>query len=193
QSVNTSASLFKKTSGAKFASDSLDDFFFTQGGQTRLAGYQFADAFSTYDPLVQRFVVADIYANALTPPGGTGNEILLAMSNSNDPTTFTAADWNFFTLDTSEPGVTFQDYPGNIGYNADALVITLNSFNGNNALHVLVNSISISALKSGTPLAVGTNAFETDYGGFSLRPTTMQDALPGGPMWFVQEGGDYKS
>jgi hypothetical protein len=122
ETVNTAVSIFSKTTGATIATDSLDDFLLTTGG-LGISGYSFADAFSTYDSLAQRFVVGDIYSNF-----ADGNAILLAVSKSATPTTLTAADWNFFSLNTSEPGVGFQDYPGNLGYNADALVITLNSF-----------------------------------------------------------------
>ena len=33
----------------------------------------------------------------------------------------------------------------------------------------------------------GTNLFQTDYNGGSVRPTVMHDSKPGDPMWFVQD------
>ncbi len=75
-------------------------------------------------------------------------------------------------------------------------MITENSFDYTlfNVPHVLVNSISISALTSGTPLALGVNAFQHDVAGaYNLRPTAMQDSQPGDPMWFVTEHGDNQS
>ncbi len=122
------------------------------------------------------------------------NALLLAVSTTADPKSLTGADWNFFKLPTTESGVALQDYPGDVGYNADALVITQNSFDASgNALHTLVNSISMAALTSGTPLSLGVNAFQKDFSGFSLRPAAMQDSHPGDPMWFIQEGGDNAS
>ena len=192
ETVNENVAIYTpKTTGAAAVTDSLQDFFFKQGGLTHVnnGSDTLGDTFSTYDPLAGRFIVGltDLAINGGTFFDGGANALLLAVSKSSDPTTLTAADWYFYEVSTTEPGVALQDYPGNVGYNADALVITENSFSTTSLLHVLVNTISINALTNGQTLTAGTNLFQTDFNGESLRPTTMLDSKPGDPMWFLQE------
>jgi len=198
ETVNQAIAIYNKTTGANITLDSLSDFFFTQGGLPHISSSDFqGDSFITFDPLANNgkgvFIAGDleIQYDPNTGQFGPGNALLLAVSKTNDPTTLTSSDWYFYEINTSEPNVGIQDYPGNIGYNADAVVITENSFNtaGTAILHTLINTISINALTSGAPLVLGTNYFQTDYNGESLRPTTMTNAKPGDPMWFVTAGG----
>src|SRR5262249_25245384 len=120
--------------------------------------------------------------------------LLLAVSKSASPTTLTKSDWNFYSVTTTEAGVALQDYPGNPGYNHDALVVTFNSFDTNGAfVHSEITSISLNALSNGTPLTSGTNLFQTDTSEFSLRPTIMHDSVAGDPMWLVAEKGNNTS
>jgi hypothetical protein len=115
------------------------------------------------------------------------------VSKTNNPTSLSTADWYFSQVNTAENGIALQDYPGVPGYNADGLVVTFNSFNALGVIaHTQINTISMSALTSGAKLATSganPNVFQVDYNGAGLRPTTMKDATPGGPMWFVQSLG----
>ncbi len=81
ETVNTAVSLFSKTTGATIATDSLNTLFFTTGGLTTNPGSFLGDAFSTFVPSVQRFVVADIYTNE-----AGSDAIVLAVSKSAAPT-----------------------------------------------------------------------------------------------------------
>ncbi len=194
ETVNAVVSFYDKTTGATIASDDMNDFFFTKGGLPHVAASDFlGDAFGTYDSLAGRFIIGNIDVEFGSSGFGPGNAIVLAVSKSNDPKTLTTADWNFYEINTTEPGVEVQDYPGNIGYNDGAVVITFNYF-GTGPSHVMVNTISANALASGTPLTLGTNLFQTDFDGWSLRPAVMQDSTStNDPMWFVEEGGDDQS
>jgi hypothetical protein len=187
ESVNGAFSIFTpKNSGSSVVSDNPDDFFFTQGALPHIAASDgTGDAFMTFDSQAQRFFVGELdYDKSST--NGDGNALLLAVSKSANPATFTSADWYFYEIKTTETGISFQDYPGNIGYNADALVITENSFSTTADVHTLVNAISIKALTSGTALTVGTNLFQTDLtSDILVRPATMPDSKPGDPMWLV--------
>ena len=184
--VNQALAIFSpKSSGGGVVSDSLADFFFTRGGLPHVvtADAQ-ADSFIVWDPLVQRFIAGDLEFDTANT-NGDANALVLAVSKSANPATLTSADWFFDEVKTTESGIAFQDYPGNIGYNADALVITENSFSTTADVHTLVNAISINALITGTPLAIGSNVFETDISDLLARPATMQDSAPGDPMWLV--------
>jgi hypothetical protein len=188
ETVNQGIGIYTpKNTGATPVTDTLADFFFTKGGLAN-GGSSFgqSDPFTIYDSQVQRFIVGDIdYATANT--NGDGNYLLLAVSKSDNPATLTASDWNFSEVNTTESGVALQDYPGNPGYNADALVVTEQSFDANGASpHDLVNAISMNSLINGTPLTLGTNLFQTDVTSESeLRPTVMHGSSPGDPMWML--------
>src|SRR5262249_53662353 len=153
----------------------------------------------TYDEHIGRFIVGDqdVETNV-----AFASIFHLAVSKTSSPATLTAADWNFYDISTTEnlstgmfPGYVGTpddfdaDYPGNFGYNADAFVFTLNMFDtgGGGTGHVLVTSVDGGDLAAGVPQAA-LNFFQNDYMGFSLRPTTMHDALPGDPMWLLTEG-----
>src|SRR5581483_11843950 len=167
--------------------DSLTDFFRVQGHLSA------ADASSSlretsgvvWDDQIQRFVIGDMDLD----PATNVSRFDLAVSKTSDPTTLTAADWNFFQVNTTEAGY-HPDFPGPMGYNADALVFTLNMYDttGSGANHAQVVAISSRALAAGTPLTQGANYFRSDdFNAFSLRATTMHDAKPGDPLWLVQE------
>jgi uncharacterized delta-60 repeat protein len=184
----------------------LADFFTNVGGLAPADAFSgFSDPIVAYDdnipgqsPFNGRFIVVDENVDA----GVFGESVLdIAVSKTANPTSLTKNDWNFFRLNTTEdiaPGVSpglWADYPGNLGYNQDALVVTFNMFDTFGFYyHVQLNTIDIHALINGTPLAFGTNVFQqdvTDAKGnpvtFGLRPATMHDAKPGDPMWFVAE------
>jgi hypothetical protein len=198
ESVNQAVSIYpNKSSGAGAVTDQLADFYFTKGGLPHLpvaSGNQEgqSDTFVVFDPLVQRYIVGDIdfeVDSNFNPVNGGQNALLIAVSKSATPTTLTNTSWNFFEVNTTETGIALQDYPGNVGYNADALVITLNSFSTTADVHTQVNAISMNALINGTALTKNTNYFQTDINEFLPRTATMNDAVPGGPMWMVAAAG----
>ena len=137
-----------------------------------------------------RFIIGDIDID------GSHNvsQYVFAVSKSNNPTTFTTADWNFYHITTTQtvgPNTFWTDYPGNPGFNADAFVETFNlasggSTNGN----AEVLSINASDLANGVSQA--SLHFNQNFitGSNNYRPVSLQDAAPGGPMWFVENPND---
>ncbi len=190
ETVNTALAIYNKNTGAQIALDSQGDFFYNQGGITPAdptAPFQ-TDSFTLYVPQIQRFIVGDLDINFNTG----AFQIDLAVSKSSSPATLTAKDWYFYVFNCTEPGGYFADYPGNVGYNDGALVITLNEFGAPD--NVQVNALNLADLAAGKPLALNTNWFQSYFSGFSLRPTTMQNSTnPNDPMWFVEEGGNDRS
>lgn len=204
ETVNQGIALYNKGTGTAIAPpDDLADFYFTRGGLPHVpvgSGNSDgqSDPFTIFDPQIQRFIVGDIDFEVDSngnPVNNGGNQLLIAVSKSANPTTLDKASWNFYTVDTAENGVALQDYPGNPGYNADALVVTLVSFDSNgNFVHTQVNAISIKSLTtvaSGAAFTKGTDFFTTDIGEPLPRPAVMSDAKPGDPMWMVSsfQGG----
>ena len=192
ETVNQALAIYpNKATGAGPITAPFSTFF---GGLPTVGG--FSDPIVVFDDNIPgqpaangRFIVVDQNVN----PGSGLSLFDIAISKSSSPATLTAADWFFFQIDNHETvGATnfWADYPGNLGYNQDALVVTFNMFQaGGGFSNSQIMSIDINALLSNTPLVVGTNAFLQDRPGGSFRPTAMHDALPGDPMWLVQEGG----
>jgi hypothetical protein len=177
---NSSVTIFGK-SGNTIAADGLGDFLFTQG-QIKAVG-SLADATMAYDEVTGQFIVADLDVNDAVH----GSALDIAVSKTSNPATLTRADWNFYQITMSEANYN-GDYPGNMGYNADAFVFTFNMFGSSG--HVEVCAISQSSLAAkGT--TVTSNRF--DLNGWSMRPVTMHDSAAGGPMWLVSEGGGNNS
>jgi hypothetical protein len=196
EAINQSVAIFSRTTGTSIQTDSLPDFFKNVGGLQHAFFGQYIDPAVVWDDQIQRFIIVDLDVD-----GSFNNPIVtqhksyldIAVSTSADPTTLTAADWNFYQVATTEDqnGAYFDpQFTGNLGWNNDALVATLNMYNTSGIEnHVQVDTISLNALTTaGTTLTEGTNAFQFDYTGANLRPTVMHDSKAGDPMWFVQAG-----
>jgi uncharacterized repeat protein (TIGR01451 family) len=200
EAINLSVAIFDpRTNGINPITDALDDFFNFQGNlpdpnPDPLAETFFTDPQVAFDNQTQRFLVGCMEVSPGSEFGSdfNGNDSSvydLAVSKSSNPITLTTADWNFYQVNTTEAGF-FSDFPGNLGFNAGALVVTLNEFNTTNVDtidHVLVNAISMSDLTNGVPQA-GLHVYQTHFQGASLRPATMHDSTSADdPMWLVQE------
>jgi hypothetical protein len=200
EAINQSLALFTKDTGSLLKSTALPDFFKTVGQLQHPIFGQFIDPAVVWDDQIQRFIVVDLDVDgSFNNPIVTQHQSFLdiAVSTSADPQSLTAADWNFYQVATTEsPNGAFSDPQdtGNIGFNHDALVVTLNMYNTAGVeTHVEVNTISLAALTTPGTLTQGTNAFQFDFTGANLRPTVMHDSVAGDPMWFVQAGANNSS
>jgi uncharacterized repeat protein (TIGR01451 family) len=192
ETVNQTVAIYSpKATGASEISDSLIHFFGTVGGlPTADANARYVDPVVVYDdnipgatPTTGRFIVADCSQD---PTAGTGASVFdIAVSKSANPTSFTTADWTFSQITTGEAGGLYADYPGNLAYNQDALVVTFGIFNGSVAQHAQVDAISITDLLNGVQAPRHTT---TDMGGWGLRPAAEHDVGPGAPEWLVSTG-----
>src|SRR5947209_5527272 len=184
ETVNQSVALYaNKSTGAGAVTDSLSHFLFTTGHLTRAdSGSGLSDPITTYDEQIGRFIVGDQDANFNTHVSAFD----LAVSRTSNPTTLSASDWAFYKIVTTQTGFD-ADYPGNFGYNHDALVFSLNMFGvlgGGHAQIVAVNAADLMNAAT-TPQVARNNLSD-----FSVRPTTMHDSIAGDPMWLVTEHGD---
>lgn len=206
ETSNGTLSIFNKATGATLVpSVNPDTFFFTTGGLTQIApdSQRIADVTMVYDDLMGgtgRFIIGniDILGNR-TGPGGMPvpvniSQFVFAVSESNNPTSFTAADWNFYQITTTRGAAgntRWTDYPGNPGFNADAFVVTFNMAQGGSLTgDAQILSINSNDLANG--VAQGSlNFFQNDIAGSNnFRPATMHDSVAGDPMWFVQDAND---
>jgi hypothetical protein len=186
ETVNQEIGIYSpKSTGATRVLDSFSHFWFTTGALAQAdSGSKLSDPSMVYDDLAGRFIIGDLDVDTTTHVSNFD----VAVSRTSNPATLTTADWEFYSISTTEQGSTNYDadYPGNIGYNHDAVVITLNMLAviGN---HTQIISINSSDLVNG----VTPRVYKKDLlNGVSYRPTTMHDSVAGDPMWLVAENGD---
>src|SRR5258706_2655631 len=164
------------------------------GGTASASSCGVCDSTGFFDNLMGangRFIIGEIDVDSVR----NVSQYLLAVSKSNNPTTFTTADWNFYNVTTTEnPGPagtsTWTDYPGNPGFNKDAIVDTFNMFGkGASKGNSQIISINATDLANGVSQA-SLNVFHNDQPGFSYRATAMQDSVAGDPMWLIRNPED---
>jgi hypothetical protein len=136
-----------------------------------------------------RFIIGDIDVDTVA----NVSQYIFAVSKSDNPTTLTTADWNFYHFTTTEGSGTstsWSDFPGNPGYNSDAFVETFNMF-GAGPTGCQVVSVSASDLANGVSQA-SLHVYHNDVpgGAQNYRPVTMQDAVAGDPMWLIHNPDD---
>jgi hypothetical protein len=195
EEVNQTVAIYSpKATGASQVSDSLSHFYGTVGGLPTVdSGAFYTDTAMIYDdnvpgatPTTGRFFVTDM--NVDTNTGASVFDI--AVSKSASPATLTAADWSFYQITTGEPGGLWADFPGNLGYNQDALVATFNMFDtAGNFHHAQVDAVSISDMVNGVPQSQ-LHHTQADVNDGSLRPAAEHNAAAGAPEWLVSEVGD---
>jgi hypothetical protein len=187
-----------KTSGATIASDSLGNFLFTTGNLGRVPNPNGSDPTILYDDVMGRFIIGDLDADVVNTAGDGHNNVSnfdIAVSKTNNPTAFDTANWNFYSINTTEGtagSTAWGDYPGNPGYNADAVVLTFNMF-GNGPKRTQIVSINANDLANGVSqasLRVFRNDVNMTANTNTLRPTSMHDSVTGDPMWLIQNAGD---
>ena len=183
ETINSSVRIFNKSTGAAIASDTLSHFLFTTGGITPFPD-SLADATMAYDEVTGQFIVGDMDIAWESNPNDSRSALDIAVSKTSNPTALDAANWNFYQIVTTEAN-TEADYPGNMGYNADAFVFTYNMLGINGVSnHTQVVALSQSSIAAGGN--IGGLRFDLNNH-FSTRPVTMHDSSAGGPMWFVEE------
>ena len=186
ETVNQTIGLYDKSTGAELTRAALSTFFFTTGKLARAGtGSGLSDPVVAYDEYIGRFIVGDQDVNFSTHI----STFDLAVSKTSTPASLSASDWNFYRIVTTESGFD-ADYPGNFGYNRDALVFTLNMFGVSGGGHTKVVSVNTTDLQNGV---VAPQIFLNNLNDFSMRPTTMHGSVAGDPMWLVTEHGDNKT
>jgi uncharacterized repeat protein (TIGR01451 family) len=187
ETVNQSVALYaNKNTGGGALVDSLSHFLFTTGGLSRAdSGSGLSDPVITYDEQIGRFIVGDQDVDFSTHVSAFD----LAVSRSSNPSTLSTSDWAFYKIVTTETGYD-ADYPGNFGYNRDALVFSLNMFGVSGGGHVQIVAVNATDLMNA---AASPQIAHNDLNDFSVRPTTMHDSVAGDPMWLVTEHGDNHS
>ncbi|GAB5402359.1 MAG: hypothetical protein Aurels2KO_05900 [Aureliella sp.] len=173
--VNTSIAVFDKSGNVLAAPQAFTTFF----DSSIVAGDTF-----TFDPVVAYMEDIDRWAVAILS-GATASaaetDLLLAVSDSSDPT----AGWteqHRIDFGGISPGL-FADYP-KIGWNADALVLTLNMF-GNSFEDVNIVTVDKASVMDNDRSTFTSFLSERPSQNFTMAAATMHGSVPGDPMWFV--------
>ncbi len=190
ETVNQTVAIYNKSTGASQSSSALSSFFGSLAPVD--SSGSFSDPVVTYDDNVPgqtasngRFIVGDQNVDFNTGAGVFD----IAVSKSATPGSLTSTDWNFYQINTTESGF-FSDYPGNLGFNQDALVFTINQFNnGTGPSHVRVNAVSISDMVNGVAQSQ-LHFTQSNVNDLSMRPATEHNAAAGAAEWLISETGD---
>ncbi len=184
ETVNQEVRLFTaKTTNSPSVSASLNTFYFTTGALPHAGtGSGLSDPVVVYDEHIGRFIIGDQDVNFSTHV----SRFHIAVSKTSTPASLGTADWKFYSIVTTQTGFD-ADFPGNMGYNKDAFVFTLNMFGVSTAGHVQVVSINASDLGAAV---TSPRIFQNNLNDFSVRPSTMHDSVAGDPMWLVTEHGN---
>ncbi len=177
--VNNAFQIQDKATGAIIASASANTIFASVS-----LGLSYSDPVVVYNEHTQRFAIGEIHYNT-----SSQSYFVMGISKTSNPTSFSTTDWNYYRFNADDPsaGFDFADYP-KMGYNADGYVITFNQFkNASSYDHVAV----LAVRNDGT--SPGVQAVPGGISHFTLAPASMHDNAPGGPMWFVENGGTFFS
>jgi len=117
--INDRFVVFDKNGNQLFV-QSLDNFFVITGGLPLTAGFVTFDPRIIFDPSSGRWFAVALEAN---PAGAVGNNILIAVSNTNDPT----AGWTAFRIVGDLQGDRFVDFV-TLGLDADGVYMSTTNF-----------------------------------------------------------------
>jgi hypothetical protein len=136
-------------SGALLQTSRLQDFWLNAG--VTVPGFAF-DPRVVFDPASQRW-----FASSTANAGVPGNPILLAVSNTSDPT----QGWKAFSISSDPTGQTRADFPM-LGLNEDGLFIVANMFVGDTNLLSSEKVIAIPKADLLQPVPTAVNATVID-------------------------------
>jgi hypothetical protein len=173
QSVNTSVGIFSKSTGARVAAFTFDDFF-ANSGTAECDANNGGDPTVVYDVPSGKWVIADFaWINFNTGPYFE----CIAVSAGSDPV---AATWTFYSVPAGDGR--FPDYP-KFGSGPDAVFFTTNNFQGNSYTGAGVYALRRSTLGSAT---LQIQHITTSSSFFSLLPANLVDAAPpAGPEYIT--------
>ncbi len=181
--TNRQVAFIQKDTGNIQFSESMLNFF---APVNPVAPFLF-DPKVTYDELAGRFIVVDLN---IGPIGNDVSYLLLAVSDDANP----MGQWEMHRIDVEDPGQQedfFADFPG-LGWDADAIYVTMNMFGYETEAH---DHLSIITIEKASVLDKDNSTityFDADRPGpqhFTMQPAVMHGAGPGDPMYFVEGHG----
>jgi hypothetical protein len=168
QTVNTSVGIFAKSTGARVAAFTYDDFF-ANSGTAECDANNGGDPTVAYDAPSGRWVIGDFaWINSRKGPFYE----CIAVSSGSDPVVST---WTFYSVPAGDGK--FPDYP-KFGSGPDGLYFTINNFRSNSYTGAGVYGLRRESL--GTP-SLQVQHVTTSSTFFSLLPVNIDTVTAGAP------------
>ena len=182
--VNSNIAYYDKNTGNRLFTEDLGTFF----APVDTVQVLFSDVYVTYDESVGRFFVSTMDIDFF----GLQSYFDFAVSNDSDPTHGFTEMHQINTSETSsrtgEP--LFTDFP-RVGWNADAYVISFNTFGflTEYPYNVELLTINKSTVTDKNNSTLTTYQTDRPLPNSTMVPATMHGSAAGGPLWFVEEKG----
>jgi hypothetical protein len=184
EATGAGVEFLSKATGKRVYEKSLPDFFLplkTAGSGLSSTG-TYDSPTATYNELLQRYVVV-VTDNSFGGVAPITSYLDVAVSKSSDPT----AGWIYDKVDIAQ-GSIFQGYVPKIGWNADAVVVSVTM--SPPVTETYVNKVVVldsSTLTSTDPKT--WKVYETTRNDTSIFvPAVMHGSKKGDPMWFAEVG-----
>jgi hypothetical protein len=191
--INGSFAVYNKSTGQNVLRMS-DVRFWTNAGVPLPAHSGVSDPRLIYDPAVQRWFgsMVDFDSNATPDPTLKGNDFLLAVSDTADPT----STWHGWLLRADPDNGTFADFP-TLGVDTSAVYLSGDMYHGtNNPLGPSLVSFPKSDLLLATPTIANRTWFGVmSYGarGQILQPAACLDGSSAGRILATSDIGNDSS
>jgi hypothetical protein len=164
--INGRYAVYDKSAGALVQTSTLDQFWKNAGADPK--GFSF-DPRIVYDPFSERYFAASA-DNARAP-----NNILLAVSNTSDPT----MGWTGFSVKSDPTQLRWSDYP-TLGFNRDGVYVSANMFpisDAGQSRETLV--VPKADLLAAVPTVANATLFTNTLTGFTTQPAVDLDNKSG--------------
>ncbi len=175
--INGRYNVYRKSDGVLVESRTLRNFWSNAGVSSSLTSDVF-DPRLVYDPAAERF-----YAVSMSTRRSANSAILVAVSNSADPT----AGWTGFAFDADADDKTWADFP-RLGFDRDGIYATANMLSLSTGFPAGVDIVVVpkADLLAPTPTAANATVFENELSLFeaNLQPIVDYDNGPN-PAPFV--------
>jgi len=170
--INGRYAVYDKISGVRVQESSLNTFW-----NNANAGF---DGGFAFDPRVLYDAASERWFAVAVDNAGNANNLLVAVSNSDDPT----AGWNGFKIDADSDDSHWADFP-TLGIDADGLYVAANMFSISGGVTPTVNLLTlpkadlINGIISDLTLLENLNTSGT---GFSVQPAVNLDDTADGAL-----------
>ena len=178
EAVNSGIATYNKTTGALVGYATLSDFFGPVGATPLVFDPQAA-----YDDISGRYIITGL--EQLT--ANQTSFLDIAVSNTSNPLDGVTEMHRISVGETDSTGHALWGDYDKLGFNADAVVVSLNMFTFTNSFsRVQLVTFDKSTLLDRNPATLTKYNVDRPSTYFTMTPAVMHGAQPGDPLWFVQ-------
>jgi hypothetical protein len=178
EAVNSGIATYNKTTGTLLGYSSLSAFFAPVGATPNVFDPQAA-----YDDISGRYIITGL--EELT--ANQTSFLDIAVSNTSNPLDGFTEIHRVSVGQTDTTGHPLWGDYDKLGFNADAVVVSLNMYTFTNSFsHVQLVTFDKSTLLDRNPTTLTKYNVDRPSTYFTMTPAAMHGAQPGDPLWFVQ-------